>query len=196
MVSTASDSPLPLSRLGGESGDLASRARPPTLETRGVVFLRLVLLAGVIGGLKAGAILESTESPFGVELADSGLGGWLPTLFACLGGWGKAPMLTVLRSDFPGGSGPAEASVWARVGRLEVEFVWPLGMGRCGRADEETARVDLLGSSEAGEEREDGEAEATRDLGTGSEGSGPVGGAMDGREGRGREWLVMAARWR
>lgn len=73
--STASDSPLPLSRLGGESGDFPMRLRPPTLETRGVVFFKLVLLAGVIGGLKPGAILESTVSPLGVELADRGLGG-------------------------------------------------------------------------------------------------------------------------
>jgi hypothetical protein len=73
--STASDSPLPFSRLGGESGDFANRLRPPTLDARGVVFLKLVLLAGVTGDLKPGAILDSTDSPFGVELADSGLGG-------------------------------------------------------------------------------------------------------------------------
>jgi hypothetical protein len=50
-----------------------------------------------------------------------------------LGGWGNAPMLTVLRSDFPGGSGPAGESVAVRVGMvgtLEVELVWPLVTGR------------------------------------------------------------------
>jgi hypothetical protein len=109
------------------------RLRPPTFETRGAVFLRLFLLAGVIGGLRPGAVLESTVSPLGVELADRGLGGWLPSLLACLGGWGNAPMLTVLRSDFPGGSGPAGDSVAVSVGTvgtLEVELVWPLVTGR------------------------------------------------------------------
>lgn len=115
-------------------------------------------------------------------------------------------MLTVFRSDFPGGSGPAGDSVVVRVGKLEAELVWPLGSpGRCGSAEEETAllaaAVLLLllllaaraGSSEPGEERaEVGAVFETRVFATGSEGSGPVGGAMDGREGRGRVWLVMA----
>lgn len=163
-----------------------------------MVFLKLVLLAGVTGDLKPGAILDSTDSPFGVELADSGLGGWLPSLLACFGGWGKAPMLTVFRSDLPGGSGPADDSVVVRVGTLEAELVWVFGLGRCGRAEEETALLAVVllaraGSSEPGDEREAGAIFETRDFATGSEGSGPVGGAMDGRDGRGRVWLVIAA---
>lgn len=111
-------------------------------------------------------------------------------------------MLTVFRSDFPGGSGPAGDSVVVRVGKLEAELVWPLGSpGRCGSAEEETALLAAVllllaaraGSSEPGEERaEVGAVFETRVFATGSEGSGPVGGAMDGREGRGRVWLVMA----
>lgn len=164
-----------------------------------MVFLRLVFLAGVTGDLKLGASRDSTDSPFGVELADSGLGGWLPSLLACFGGWGKAPMLTVLRRDLPGGSGPAGESVVVRVGTLEAEFVWVFCMGRCGRADDETAllaAVVLLGragSSEPGDERAAGVIFETRDFATGSEGSGPVGGAMEGRDGRGRVWLAIAA---
>lgn len=169
------------------------RLRPPTLEIRGAVFLRLVLLAGVSGGLKPGAILESTVSPLGVELADRGLGGWLPSRLACFGGWGKAPMLTVLRSTFPGGRGPAGDSVGVSVGMvgtLEVELVWPLVAGRWG---EETALLLLAraGSSEPSDGREADPTFETRDFATGSEGSGPVGGAMDGRDGRGSAWLVM-----
>lgn len=83
-----------------------------------------------MGGLKPGANLESTVSPLGVELADSGLGGWLPSLLACFGGCGNAPILTVFRSDFPGGSEPAGVSVAVKVGTLEAEFVWPLVAGR------------------------------------------------------------------
>jgi len=44
-------------------------------------------------------------SPPGVELVDSGLVGFDRP--PCLGGCGKEPMLTVLRSDFPTGSDPA-----------------------------------------------------------------------------------------
>lgn len=39
--------------------------------------------------------------------------------------------------------------------------------------------------------REAGPTFETRDFATGSEGSGPVGGAIDGRDGRGSVWLVM-----
>ena len=86
-----------------------------------------------------------------------------------------------------------------RVGTLEVELVWPFGVGRCGRADEETALLLLLlllarpGSSEPGDERAEGAMFETRDFVTGSEGSGPVGGAIDGRDGRGSVWLVIPA---
>lgn len=101
-------------------------------------------------------------------------------------------MLTVLRNDLPGGSGPAGESSAVRVGRLEAEFVWPFP-DRWGRADEETALLATagLGSSEPGEARDAGLTLETRDFAMGSEGSGPVGGAMEGREGRGSEWLVM-----
>lgn len=104
-------------------------------------------------------------------------------------------MLTVFRSDFPGGRGPAADSVAVRVGMvgtLEAEFVWPL-VGRCG---EETALLLLL-LARAGSSEPDGCRRAgappfeTRDFATGSEGSGPVGGAIDGRDGRGSVWLVI-----
>lgn len=107
-------------------------------------------------------------------------------------------MLTVLRSDFPGGNGPAGESGAVRVGRLEAEFVCPLVWGRWGRTEEDTALLEgLAGSSEPGEPggRWVGEILELRDFATGSEGSGPVGGATEGREGRGREWVVMSAEW-
>lgn len=47
------------------------------------------------------------------------------------------------------------------------------------------------GRSEPGEEREAGLTLEARDFATGNEGSGPVGGAIEGREGRGSVWLVM-----
>jgi len=192
VFSTARDSPLPFNRLGGDSGDFPSKLRPPTFETRGATFFRLVLLDGVAAGLKPDASLESTESPLGVELADSGLGGWPPSLLTCFGGCGKEPMLTVLRRDLPGGSGPARESDVLRVGRVEVELVWPLGVGRMGRAEEDTALLlARAGSSEPGEEREAGLMFEMRDFATGSEGSGPVGGAIEGRDGRGSEWFAM-----
>jgi hypothetical protein len=148
-----------------------------------------------VANLDPDAILESKVSPNGVELADNGLGGWLPDLVACLGGCGKAPMLTVLRSDFPGGSGPAGELSAVRVGRLEVELACDLVFGRCGITEDDTARlaVDAEGSSDADEVREAGLTFETRDLATGSEGRGPVGGAMEGRDGRGSVVVAMLA---
>jgi len=153
------------------------------LETRG--FFRLPALEGVLG---ADDSLWFIESLYGVELADSGLGGWLEVL--PVGGCGKAPMLTVLRRPFPAGRGPAGEGLALSVGTVDDEYVWWFGEGRCGSAEEDTARLAMPapGSSEA---REAGVTLETRDFATGSEGSGPVGGAMEGREGRGSEWLVM-----
>lgn len=145
-----------------------------------------------VASLGPDAILESTVSPNGVELADSGLGGWLPVLAACLGGCGKAPMLTVFRSDFPGGSGPAGELSEVRVGTLEVELVCPRA-GRCGNTEDDTARLPVAGegSSDADEVRDAGLTLETRDLATGSEGRGPVGGAIEGRDGRGSVVVAM-----
>jgi hypothetical protein len=152
------------------------------LETLG--FLRLPDLDGV---LETDDSLWFIESLYGVELVDSGLGGWLDVL--PFGGWGKAPMLTVLRNPLPAGRGPAGKSSVRSVGRVD-ECAWFFGEGRWGRAEEDTARVAIAepGSSDA---REEGVTLEARDFATGSEGSGPVGGAIEGREGRGSEWLVM-----
>lgn len=109
-------------------------------------------------------------------------------------------MLTVFRSVRPGGKGPAGLSAPASVGMVVVEFVCPLGVGRWGNAEEETARLveEGDGSNEEGdrgeevtEAKEATEATEVRDLGTGSDGRGPVGGATEGREGRGRVVVVM-----
>lgn len=140
-------------------------------------------------------ILESTESP-GVELADNGLGGWLTCRCPCFGGCGKAPMLTVLRSDFPGGRGPTDGgSALGSTGKVDDEFVFPLGDGRWGNAEEEeTARIpegdesiefETAGGGRAGDVALLWPFGATRVLGTGSDGRGPVGGAIEGLDGRG-----------
>jgi hypothetical protein len=99
-------------------------------------------------------------------------------------------MLTVFRSPFPAGRGPAGASSVRSVGKVEDEWVWFFGEGRCGSAEEDTARLAMLdaGSSDA---RAAGLALGPRDFATGSEGSGPVGGAIEGREGRGSACVVM-----
>lgn len=102
-------------------------------------------------------------------------------------------MLTVFRSVFPGGSGPAGESFVVSVGIVEVEFVWPFAVGRWGRAEEETARFAVAspGRSELEAVREAGLMFEALDFATGRAGSGPVGGAIEGREGRGSEWFVM-----
>jgi hypothetical protein len=58
--------------------------------------------------------MTACGSPPGVELAERGLFG--ADLPMCLGGCGKAPMLTVFRSDFPGGSDPTGAPSAVSVG--------------------------------------------------------------------------------
>lgn len=97
-LSIATESALPLSRLGGERGDFGSKPRPPpTFEARG--FLRLLSRGG---SELFGRLLGPAISPPGVELVESGLEGL--DLVMCLGGCGKEPMLTVLRKDFPAGN--------------------------------------------------------------------------------------------
>jgi hypothetical protein len=107
-ASTATESALPFSKLGGpgDRGDRGRRPRPPPIfEVRG--FLRLLVREGT-EPLETDETLRSIMSPPGVTLADSGLVGFdRPT---CLGGCGKEPMLTVFRSDLPTGMPPAEAS--------------------------------------------------------------------------------------
>ena len=165
---------------------------PPTFDALGAVFLRLLCLAGTADFIPAASLWSSVLPP-GVELADNGLGGRLGIRPTCFGGWGKAPMLTVLRRDLPCGSGPAAESVVVMLGTVEGELVRPLGDGRCGSADEEAARIAEAGeaSTEPDEVRETGLELEARDLGTGSEGSGPVGGAIEDREGRGSVGAVM-----
>jgi hypothetical protein len=78
---------------------------------------------------------------------------------------------------------------------LEVELVWPFGVGRCGRAEDETARIPDAGeeSSEGGDGREAGLLLGCLDFGTGNEGRGPVGGAIEGRDGRGSVVVVIVS---
>ncbi len=124
--------------------------------------------------------LRSVISPLGVELADSGLLGF--DLPMCLGGCGNEPMLTVFRSVLP-----AELSVAGKEGTEgEVMCFAPAR----GRADEDTARfaVEGLGRSEP---RPVVPTFEVRVLGTGNEGKGPVGGAIDGLDGRGSELTDM-----
>jgi hypothetical protein len=112
LVSTATESALPLRKLGGDKGDLGRRPRaPPILEVLG--FFRLLFRDGT-EALETDDSLRSTSSPPGVELAESGLlGADLPV---CLGGCGNAPMLTVFRSDFPGGNAPTGVPSAVNVG--------------------------------------------------------------------------------
>lgn len=74
------------------------------------------------------------------------------------------------------------------------EVGFPLVAGRIvGRAEEETARLAEAdaGSSEPWVARDGAPTLDARDFATGSEGNGPVGGATEGRDGRGREWFFM-----
>lgn len=113
-----------MSKLGGDNGDLGSRPRaPPILDVLG--FFRLLFREGT-ELLETEDSLRSVVSPPGVKLADSGLVGF--DLPMCLGGWGNAPILTVFRSDFPAGSGPAGPSSDGSAG-TEGEFEC-LGPGR------------------------------------------------------------------
>jgi hypothetical protein len=112
------------------------------------------------------------------------------------GGCGKAPMLIVFRSFLPGMG-------MLLVGRLDVDtccfFEDPTGPGdRVGSA-EETLRAVANGAGwrEALDPRPEVEGVAgelvdvCRDLGTGSDGRGDVGGPKDGREGRGSVVAMM-----
>lgn len=174
------ESALPLSRLGGDSGDRGSRPRaPPIFEVRG--FFRLLFREGA-GLFDMEEILRSVMSPPGVELVDKGLAGFDRPM--CFGGCGKAPMLTVFLSDFPAGKGPAGPPSAERTG-TEGEVVCR-GPGRAGSAEEETALIAVAGLGRS-ELRVVGPTFELRDLGMGSEGKGPVGGAIEGRAGRGSE---------
>lgn len=104
-MSTGTESALAFKRLGGDRGDFGSRPRaPPMFDVLG--FFKLLFLDGT-EALETDDSRRSTDSPPRVVLADNGLPGAedLP-LPLCLGGWGNAPMLTVFRRDFPGGSEP------------------------------------------------------------------------------------------
>jgi hypothetical protein len=112
LVSTATESALPFKKLGGDKGDRGRRPRPPPMfEVLG--FFRLLFLDGT-EALETDDSLRSINSPPGIELVESGLCG--ADLPICLGGWGKAPMLTVFRSVLPGGNGPAGALSVVNVG--------------------------------------------------------------------------------
>lgn len=173
-MSTVTESALPLSKLGGDNGDRGKRPRaPPVFDVLG--FFRLLVREG-IDAFETDDSLRSVISPLGVELADSGLLGF--DLPMCLGGCGNEPILTVFRSVLPPDNAPAELSVAGKEGTEgEVMCFAPAR----GRADEDTARfaVEGLGRSEV------------RVLGTGNEGKGPVGGAIDGLDGRGSELTDM-----
>ena len=93
-------------------------------------------------------------------------------------------MLTVLRNDFPAGSGPAVTSFAEKVG-TEGE-VTCLGPGLCVTPDVDTARFAEAGLGSM-EPRVEGPTLELLDFATGSEGSGPVGGAIDGLDGRGSD---------
>jgi hypothetical protein len=112
LVSTGTESALAFSRLGGDKGDRGSSPRaPPMLDVLG--FLRLLFLEGT-EVLETDDSLRSTMSAPGVEHAESGLLGF--DLPMCLGGCGKAPMLTVLRRLLPCGNEPTGAPSAVSVG--------------------------------------------------------------------------------
>ena len=90
LVSTATDSalPLPLRKLGGDSGDFASRPLPPPIVDALDGFFKLLFLEG-IEALEPVDSRWSMESPLiDCALEDSGL---LGALKPCLGGCGNAP---------------------------------------------------------------------------------------------------------
>jgi hypothetical protein len=114
LVSTATESALPFRKLGGDRGERGRSPRPPPipmLELRG--FFRLLFLEGT-EALETMDSRRSTKSPPGMELVDKGLFG--ADFPVCLGGWGNAPMLTVLRSVFPWGMEPTGVPSAVRVG--------------------------------------------------------------------------------
>lgn len=129
---------------------------------------------------------RSIVSPSGVRLAESGLEGL--EIPICLGGCGNAPMLTVFRSVLPAGSGPAGPSSACKVG-TDGEFVC-FAPARYGNAEEETARFAVAGLGSIELRRGPGLLEPL-DLATGNDGRGPVGGAIEGLEGRGSELVDM-----
>lgn len=82
MVSTVTESALPLRRLGGDRGDRGRRPRaPPILEVLG--FFKLLFLEGT-EALETEDNLRSTKSPPGMELVERGLFG--ADFPICLGG--------------------------------------------------------------------------------------------------------------
>jgi len=106
-------------------------------------------------------------------------------------------MLTVFRSVLPGGRGPPDASVVVKVGTLETELAATLGVGRRVSPEDETARVAVVGEGSSEDAvRDVGPMLETRDFfGTGKDGRGPVGGAIEGRglaaAGRGSEAMIL-----
>jgi hypothetical protein len=178
LVSTATDSalPLPFRKLGGDSGDFGSKPLPPPIFDALGGFFRLLLLEG-IEALEPADSRWSTESPLReTALEASGLLGVLET---CLGGCGNAPMLTTLRSDFPCG-GPA-AACSAVVVATEGEVHCFVAPGRAGEFEYDMARFEGLGRPLEGIRRPAGLVCVERCFGTGSDGRGPVGGAMERR---------------
>src|SRR5690242_13089531 len=130
LVSTATDSalPLPLRKLGGNMGDFGrSPLAPPMLDVLG--FLRLLFLDGTEVREHADN-RWSTESPLTEALEASGELGVRTT---CLGGCGKAPMLTTLRSDLPGAGPPAACS--ADIVGTEGAAMGLAATGRCGEVE-------------------------------------------------------------
>lgn len=179
-MSTATDSalPLPLRKLGGDSGDFGSRPLPPPIFDA-LGFFRLLFLDG-IEALEPDDDRWSTESPLIEALEASGLLGVLPM---CLGGCGNAPILTTLRKDFPGNGGPPDACSAAIVGTEgDVTCLVP---GEYGEFEYETARFEGLGRPLErpleGIRRPAGPTFEGRCFGTGSDGRGPVGGATERR---------------
>lgn len=188
LVSTATDSalPLPFRKLGGDKGDFSSKPLPPPI-CDALGFFKLLFLAG-IEALEPVDSRWSSESPFMEALEASGLLGVLAT---CFGGCGNAPMLTTLRSDFPSG-GPPDACSAAIVGTEGDVMCFAL-LGRYGEFEYETARFDGLARPLEGVRRPAGPRFGERCFGTGSEGSGPVGGAMERRGSVLPDMLAMLA---
>lgn len=191
--STGTESIPPLSKLGGDRGERGRSPRPPPmLDVRG--FLRLLFREGTVP-----LEMEETRLFMGspstgvelVELADSGLVGLERPI--CLGGWGKEPILTVFRSDFPGGSEPAALTSAEKVG-TEGE-VTCFGPGLCVITEVDTARLADAGLGSR-EPREPAPKLGLRVFATGRDGSGPVGGAMEGLAGRGRELVDIGGQGR
>lgn len=146
------------------------------------------------------------------EADRAGLGAALFVFGVADGGCGKEPMLTTFLTAFsllgvvglvPFGVMPLVIGVWAVGMPDEVVCFLVAALGvvfwRVGRDDVDTVRaVEGVGTSDAPEPlRECGDMDDDSDcflaLGMGSEGSGPDGGAKDGRAGRGSVEVVAMA---